>query len=166
MRFKNKDFKSNSVSFHFSNMDNEIIREEEEMRNVLSAVPPPPFRVGNVLIRQPSEREINAKQIEPWERSCLLGYKSVEEYIWREQYWEANDVDDIRLGEYEMHVYDREEKAFIKWREGRDEAGELERKYQTEAKTNYCRVCKKLQDRVRPWTGRLEIKCFHKGREQ
>ena len=127
------------MSFHFSNMDIETSREEE-IRNVLSAVPPPPFRVGNVVIRQPSERKIYAKQIEPWERSCRLGYKWVEEYIWREQYWEANDMDDIRLEEYEMHVYNREEKAFIKWREGRDRSGELEKKIQAETKTNYCRV--------------------------
>ena len=128
------------MSFHFSNMDTEIIREVEEIRNVFSAVPPPPFRVGNVVIRQPGEREIYAKQVESWERSCLLRYKSVEEYIWREQYWETNDVDDIKPEEYEMHVYDREEKAFIKWSEERDGARELKRKYQAEAKTNYCRV--------------------------
>ena len=32
-------------------------------------------------------------------------------------------MDHIRLEEYEMHVYDREEKAFIKWREGRKGRG-------------------------------------------
>ena len=37
----------------------------------------------------------------------------------------------------------------------------LRRKQQAEAKTNYCYVCKKIQDQVR-----LEIKCFRKGREQ
>ena len=57
------------------------------------------------MIRQPSEREIYLKQIKLWEQTpCLLGYESVDEYIFRKQYEEANDLDDIRLGEYEIHI--------------------------------------------------------------
>ena len=55
-------------------MDNEIVREEEERRNVLVAVLPPPFRVENVVITQPSESEIYTKHTEPWERSLQFGY--------------------------------------------------------------------------------------------
>ena len=97
------------------------------------AVPPPPFRVRNIIIRQPNEREIYSKKIEPWEQSCLLGYKSVEEYILREQYWEGNDLDDMQLEEYEVHIYDKTEKAFVKWREGAEGAGELKKENQVDA---------------------------------
>ena len=58
----------------------------------------------NIVIRQPSEREIYQKQIEPWEQSVLLGYGSVNEYIYCKQYWEANDLDGIRFEEYKMHI--------------------------------------------------------------
>ena len=70
------------------------------------------------------------------------------------------------MEEYEIHVYDKSEEAFVKWREERDGQGRLQRKQQTEAKTGYCQIWKKLQDQVQHWTGRLEIKCFHKGRKQ
>ena len=147
-------------------MDNETIREQEQITNLRSAVPPPPFCVGSIIIRQPSEREIYTKQIEPWEQSCLLEYESVEEYTLWEQYWEANDLDDIRLEVYEMHIYSKTEKAFLKWRDEADGAGEVKKEHQIDLKTEYCRVCKKVQDQMRPWTRRIEIRCFHKEREQ
>ena len=83
--------------------------------------------MGDIVVRQPSEREIYRKQIEPREHSCLLRYGSVNEYIYRKQYWEANDLDNIRLEEYEMHIYDKREKASLKWKEGTDGAAELEK---------------------------------------
>ena len=77
----------------------------------------------------------------------------MDEYVWWKQYREANDLDDIRLEEYKTHIYDWTEKAFIKWKERGDGAGELKKKHQAEAKTNYCWVCKMVQDQVRPWKG-------------
>ena len=109
------------------------MRKQEEFINLFLAVPPPPFRVRNIIIRQPNEREIYSKKIEPWEQSCLLGYKSVEEYILREQYWEGNDLDDMQLEEYEVHIYDKTEKAFVTWREGAKGAGELKKENQVDA---------------------------------
>ena len=77
--------KTNSVTFHFSNMADEIMEERERILNTFSNVPAQPFRVGDIVVRQPSEREINLKQIEPLERTpCLLGYDSVEKYIFKE----------------------------------------------------------------------------------
>ena len=52
----------------------------------------------------------------------------MEEYLWREEYWEANDLDDTRLEEYEIHVYDKAEKALVNCREGREGEGGLRRK--------------------------------------
>ena len=84
----------------------------------------------------------------------MLGYGSVNEYIFRKQYCEANDLDDIRLEEYEIHTYGKTEKVFLKWREGADGAGELKKERQEDAKTDYCRVCKNLdttnRDKVFP----------------
>ena len=74
----------------------------------------------------------------------------MEEYTLREQYWDANDLDDMRLEEYEMHIYDKTEKAFLKWREGADGAGELKKEHQVDVKTEYSRVCKKVQDQMQP----------------
>ena len=123
--FWKQSIKSNSVILHFSNMDNEFMEERGRFLNSLSNVPPPPFRVGDIIFRQPSEREIYLKQIEPWEQSWLLGYGSVNQYIYRKQYWEANDLDDTRLEEYEMYRYGKREKVFLKWRETADGVGEL-----------------------------------------
>ena len=67
---------------------------------------------------QLSEREVYLKQIEPMERiPCLLGYNSVDEYIFRKQYEKANDLDDIRMGEHEIHIYDKTRRAYVKWHE-------------------------------------------------
>ena len=44
----------------------------------------------------------------------------------------------MRLEEYEMHIYDKTEKAFLKWREGADGAGELKKEHQVDVKTEYC----------------------------
>ena len=46
-------------------MDNKFTEERERFINSLSDVPPPPFLVGDIVIRQPNEREIYLKQIEP-----------------------------------------------------------------------------------------------------
>ena len=89
------------------------MEERKRFINSLSDVPPPPFCVGDILLRQPSEREIYLKQIESWKQNCLLEYGSVNNYIYRKQYWEANDLDDIRLEEYEMHIYGKTEKVFL-----------------------------------------------------
>ena len=99
-------------------MGNEIMKEQERIMNSFSDVPPPRFRMGDIVIRQPSEQEIYLKQMELWEQTpCLLGYESVDEYIFWKQYEEANDLDDVRLEEYEIHIYDKMEKVFLKWRE-------------------------------------------------
>ena len=103
-RFWKQGIKSNSVILHFRNIDNKFAEERERFQNSLSDILPPHFRLGNIVIRQPSEREIYQKQIEPWEQSVLLGYGSVNEYIYCKQYWEANDLDDIRFEEYKMHI--------------------------------------------------------------
>ena len=60
------------------------------------------------------------------------------------KYWKANNLDDIRLEEYEMHIYDKTEKVFLKWREGADGAEELKKERQEDVKTEYCRVCRTL----------------------
>ena len=95
-------------------MNNKFTEERERFLNSISDIPPPPFRVGDIVVRQPIEQEIYQKQIDPWEQSLLLGYGSVNEYIYRKQYWEANDLDDIMFEEFEMHIYDRREKVFLK----------------------------------------------------
>ena len=125
------------------------MEERKRFINSLSDVPPPPFCVGDILLRQPSEREIYLKQIESWKQSCLLEYGSVNNYIYRKQYWEANDLDDIRLEEYEMHINGKTEKVFLKWREGAEGAGELKKERQKDVKMEYCRVCQTLQHQVR-----------------
>ena len=102
----------------------------------------------------------------PWEQTVLLGYRSVKKYLYRKQYWEANDLDDIRFEEYEMHIYDRKEKAFLKWTEGTDGAGKVEKEVQKDVKTEYCRVCKNVQHQVQLWTREMEIKCFHNERQK
>ena len=85
-------------------MDNEIMKERENYKLILGRTTTTLPR-GVIVIRQPSEREIYLKQIKLWEQTpCLLGYESVDEYIFRKQYEEANDLDDIRLGEYEIHI--------------------------------------------------------------
>ena len=57
-------------------------------------------------------------QIEAWERTfCVYRYPSVDIYIYRKQYEEAHDLDDIRLEEYEIDVCDKTQKAFLKWSE-------------------------------------------------
>ena len=59
------------------------MEERERFINLLSDASPRSFRVGDIVLRQASEREIYLKQMEPREQSCLLGYGSVNEYI----YW-------------------------------------------------------------------------------
>ena len=95
-----KGIKTNDVTFHFSKMADKIMQERERIINTFSNVPPQPFYVGDIVVNKPSEREIYLKQIEPLEWTpCLLGYNSVDEYIFRKQHEEANNLDDIRMGE-------------------------------------------------------------------
>ena len=129
-------------------MNNKFTEERERFLNSILDIPPPPFRVGDIVVRKPIEQEIYQKQIDPWEQSVLLGYGSVNEYIYREQYWEANDLDDIMFEEFDMHIYDRMEKVFLKWREGPEGAGEMEKERQEDVKMEYCRVCKIVQHQV------------------
>ena len=68
-------------------MENKFTEEDVKLLNTLSDRPLPPFRVGDIVIQQPSEWEIYKKEIEPWEKSVLLGYRSVKEYVYRKQYW-------------------------------------------------------------------------------
>ena len=42
----------------------------------------------------------------------------------------------------------------------------MKKEHQEDAKTDYCRVCKNLQHQVRLWTRQIEIKCFHKEKQQ
>lgn len=78
-------------------------------------------------------------QIEPLEcTSSVFGYPNFDECILRKHYEEANDLDDIRLGEYEIHIFGKTQKAFLKWSEGSNGEGSLKEEPQVEA-----RVCKK-----------------------
>ena len=61
--------------------------------------------------------------------SSVFRYPNFDEYILRKQYEEANALDDIRLGEYEIHIFGKTQKAFLKWSEGSD--GSLEFKGRT-----------------------------------
>ena len=76
--------------------------EDVKLVKTLSERAPPPLRVGNIVIRQPSEGKIYEEKVEPYEQSVLLGYRLVKEYLYWKQYWEANDLDDMRLEEYEL----------------------------------------------------------------
>ena len=68
-------------------MENKFTEEDVKLLNILSDRPLPPFHVGDIVIRQQSEQEIYEKEIEPREKSVLLGYRSVKEYVYRKQYW-------------------------------------------------------------------------------
>ena len=77
-----------------------------------------------------------------------------------------DDLDDMRFEEYELHIYDKKEKAFWKWTEGTDGAGTMKKEGKKDLTTEYCRVCKIVQHQVQLWTREIEIKCFHKEKEQ
>ena len=53
-------------------MENKFTEEDEKLLNILSDRPLPPFRVGDIVIRQQSEWEIYEKEIEPWENSTWV----------------------------------------------------------------------------------------------
>ena len=58
------------------------------------------FFVEDMVITQPTGRETLLSQIELWERTpCVVEYPLVEYYIYRKQFEEENDLDDICLGE-------------------------------------------------------------------
>ena len=59
-------------------MQNKFREENIKLLNTLSDIPAQPFRVGYIVIRQPSEWEIYEKEIEPYEQNLLLGYRSVK----------------------------------------------------------------------------------------
>ena len=67
--FENKGIKTNSFTFRFSNMTDEIMRERERIKNTFLNVPPQPFGVEDIVVRHPSKREIYLKQVEPLERT-------------------------------------------------------------------------------------------------
>lgn len=93
----------------------------------------------DIVTNQLTEREILLAQIEPLEcTSSVFGYPNFDEYILRKQYEEANDFDDIRLGEYEIHIFGKTQKAFLKWSEGSNGEESLKEEPLVEAT-----VCKK-----------------------
>ena len=150
-------------------MADEIMRERERITNTFSNMPPPPFGVGNIVVRQPSKRDIYLKQVEPLERiPCLLGCDSVDDYMFSKQYEEASDIDDIQMEEHVIHVYNKTEKACIKWQEGGVEGARVwkEEKGMDVKPWRLCALCKELQRQVRMWTQRFEVKYFHLKREQ
>ena len=98
-------------------MAHEILQERERIINTFSNIPQV-FYVGDIVIVQPSEREVYLKQIELLELTPrLLGYDSVDEYIFRKQYGETNDLDDIRMREHEILIYNKTQRAYVKWKE-------------------------------------------------
>ena len=129
-----KSIKTIVVIFLFSNMADEILEERQRILNRYSNIPQS-FFCGDIVITQPTEREILLSQIEPWEWTpCVLGYPSVDEYIFRKQYKEANGLDDIRMGEYEVHIHAKTRGTYGKWyEEGPDGAGVLKEDRYTEA---------------------------------
>ena len=60
----------------------------------------------------------------------------------------------------------KRENAFVKWREGANGAGKMEKEHQKDVETEHCRVCQVVQHQVQLWTKEFEIKCFHKESEQ
>ena len=53
-------------------MENKFTEEDVKLLNILSDRPLPPFRVGDIVIRQQREWEIYEKEIEPWENSTWV----------------------------------------------------------------------------------------------
>ena len=107
--------------------------------------------VEDMVITQPTKKETLLAQIDPGEWTpCIFGHPSVEEYIFRKQYKEANDLDHIRLGEYQIHVYDNMRKSFGKWtEEGPDGTGVLKVEQPVEARImGNCAVCNRLQHQM------------------
>ena len=129
-----------------------ILQECERIINTFSNIPQP-FYVEDLVIVQPSERKIYLKQIEPLEWTLrLLGYNLVDEYIFRKQYEEGNDLDDIRMGE--IHIYDETRRAYVKWQEeGSDGVRVWKEDKGMEAKPwRTFAVCKRLQQQMGLWT--------------
>ena len=58
---ENKGIKTHGVFLFFSGMENKFTEEHERFQNTLSDRPPPPFHVWDIVVRQPSEREIYEK---------------------------------------------------------------------------------------------------------
>ena len=70
----------------------------------------------DIVITQPLEREIFLSQIEPSEWTpCILGYPSVDDYIFRKQYEETNVLNDKRVGECEVDVNNKTQRTYVKW---------------------------------------------------
>ena len=64
-------------------MADEILQERERIVNSFPNTPQP-FFVGNIVIVQPSDRELHLEQTESWERTpCILEYPTVNEYIFK-----------------------------------------------------------------------------------
>ena len=105
------------VTFHFSNMTSKMLQDRGRIKKTFSNIPQL-FYVRDIVIVHSSERKIYIKQIELLEGTpCLLGFDSVDEHIFRKQYGEVNDLDDIRIGEHEIHIDDKKQMANVKWQE-------------------------------------------------
>ena len=73
----------------------------------------------------------------------------------------------MRLAEYYIHVYNKKEAQYIKWHKERpDGTGSFHSEEGEEELEKPCNLCKTLQNTSTPWTKELEIKYFHKPREQ
>ena len=116
-------------------MASKILEDCGRIKKTFSNIPQL-FYVRDIVIVHSSEREIYLKQIELLERTpCLLGFDSVDEYIFRKQYGEVNDLDDIWMGEHEIYIYDKKQMAYVKWQEeGLDGVGAWKKDKDMEAK--------------------------------
>ena len=121
----------------------------------------------DIVIIQPMVREIFLSQIEPSERTpCILGYPSVDDYIFRKQYEETNVLDDKRVGECKVDINNKMQRTYVKWHdESLQGAGVLKEDRYMEAKLEgTCAVCKILQQQMCLWTQGFGMTCFHKER--
>ena len=92
----------------------------------------------------------------------------MDEYIFRKQYGETNNLDDIRMGEHEILIYNKKQRAYVKWKEeGLDGVRVWKKGKGMEAKPwRTSAVCKSLQQQTGVWMQRFKVKCFRLKREQ
>lgn len=75
---------------------------------------PQPFHGSFGVITQPSGREIYSAQIIPVEQlPSIHDFPDVDECIHKERHEEANNIDDVRLGEYYIHAYGKKRKKIL-----------------------------------------------------
>ena len=123
---------------------------------------PQPFHGSFGVITQPSEREIYSAQIIPMEQlASIHDFPDVDECIHKKRHEEANNIDDVRLGEYYIHVYGKKKKENIELcKERPDGAGSFDNEEGEEQLAKPCNLCKTLQNTLTPCTTEMEIKCF------